>query len=145
MIRTEAQQETRERAPSHSPPDTRYAPGLKLARGLGWFSLALGAAELLAPDLIAEGTGVRDRRLMRLVGLREAICGIGILTTTRPGKWLWARSAGDLLDLAALGETALRPRRRGVGTAIGIAAVAGALAADIATAAVQCTSEATEF
>src|SRR5205085_6171972 len=70
-------------APSHSPPDTRYAPGLGAARGLGWFSIGLGLAELVAPRTMAELTGVRSPGLLQLYGLREIACGVGILSSTR--------------------------------------------------------------
>src|SRR5947209_10102577 len=93
---------TRGRAPSHSPPDTVYAPGIKLARGLGWFSIGLGLAEVLAPHAMADLTGVRSPALLRAYGLREIICGIGILGSARPAGWLWGRVAGDALDLATL-------------------------------------------
>ena len=40
-------------APSHGPPDTRYVPGNSLARFLGYFSIGLGLAEILAPRALA--------------------------------------------------------------------------------------------
>jgi len=93
---------TRGPGPSHSPPDTLYAPGKRLARGLGWFSVGLGMAELLAPDVMAWLTGVRDEGLLQTYGLREIACGIGILNSARPAGWMWARVAGDALDLGTL-------------------------------------------
>jgi hypothetical protein len=75
----------------------------KLARGLGWFSIALGVAELAAPALINSVCGLRARPgTVRLYGLREIACGIGILTSRDPRPWLWARTAGDMVDLASL-------------------------------------------
>lgn len=66
-----------------------------IARGLGWFSLALGAAELLAPNSVARAAGVRtNSALMRLYGLREIACGIGILMSRDPTPYLWARVGG---------------------------------------------------
>ena len=35
-------------------------------------------------------------------GLREVVAGVGILTTADPAPWLWARVAGDALDLGTL-------------------------------------------
>jgi hypothetical protein len=75
----------------------------KLARGLGWFSIALGMAELAAPALVNSVCGLRARpATVRLYGLREIACGIGILTSRDPRPWLWARTAGDMVDLASL-------------------------------------------
>src|SRR3982750_2637825 len=51
----------------------------KLARGLGWFSIGLGLAELLAPRGVARVAGVRgNTTLIRLFGLREIASGIAI-------------------------------------------------------------------
>ena len=47
MPRITAPTPTRGPAPSHSPPDMHYAPGIGLARALGWFSIGLGLAEIL--------------------------------------------------------------------------------------------------
>lgn len=80
----------------------------RIANGLGWFSLGLGAAEIAAPGMIANLIGVRDetknRMLLRspLYGMREVAAGVGILTQPRPAGWLWGRVAGDLLDLSSL-------------------------------------------
>ncbi len=95
---------TQGNAPSHSPPDMQYAPGNQLARALGWFSVGLGMAELVAPSMLGKLTGVERVRLVQAYGIRELICGAGILVTGRPTGWLWARIAGDVLDLATLGE-----------------------------------------
>ena len=58
------------------------------ARGLGWFSLALGSLEALAPAPFARMIGARGslvaRTTVRLCGVREIASGIGILTTPRP-------------------------------------------------------------
>ncbi|MDB6064262.1 MAG: cyclase/dehydrase [Pedosphaera sp.] len=76
----------------------------KLARGLGWFSIGLGLAGLLAPRSLARVAGVRERPLLlRAIGLRELVSGVGILSERRPADWLWARVAGDAMDLSLLG------------------------------------------
>jgi hypothetical protein len=104
-----------------------------LARGLGWFSLGLGLAELLMPRALARGLGLRGReRLLLLYGLREVVTGIGLLTASHRTPWMWGRVAGDALDLATL-AAAMRPGRR-LGPAIGLAAVAGVTAIDVANA-----------
>lgn len=107
-----------------------------LAQGLGWFSLALGAAELAAPAFLAR-TLARpdDAPLFRAHGLREMATGIGILAAREnPAPWLWARLAGDLLDLATLARGLRRdnPHRMCAGAAM--AAVGGIAMLDLACA-----------
>jgi hypothetical protein len=95
---------TQGKAPSHSPPDTRYVPGNALARFLGYFSIGLGLMEVLFPRTMSGITGVGQVGLIPAYGAREIVTGIGILSSSRPTAWLWARVAGDALDLATLGE-----------------------------------------
>jgi len=97
-----------------------------LATGLGWFSIALGAAELLAPGALARCLGLgRETRLVRGQGLREIVTGIGILASDDPRRWIWGRIAGDLTDIAMLGRglDQANPRRAQLGMAIGTVAV----------------------
>jgi uncharacterized membrane protein len=87
----------------------------QLARGLGWFSIGLGLAELLAPRGIAKISGVKGNTgLIRLFGLREIASGIGIFMQQskgqRPAAAVWSRVAGDALDLAALGAAFASPK-----------------------------------
>jgi len=103
-----------------------------LARGLGWFSIALGAAEVLAPGSLARALGMRDKEgMIRAFGLREIATGIAILSSDDPRPWVWARVAGDALDIAALsaGLDADNPRKGNVQFAL--AAVAGVTALDV--------------
>jgi hypothetical protein len=105
---------------------------LTLARGLGWFSIALGTAELFAGRRLAWSLGMEDRTpLFRLFGLREILVGLGILSRPTSPTLLWARVGGDVLDLAALatGLRADNPRRTEVDIAMG--AVAAVTALDI--------------
>ena len=48
---------------------------------------------------------------MRAVGVRELVAGVGIFSDRRPAQWVWARVAGDTMDLALLGS-ALRSTSR---------------------------------
>jgi hypothetical protein len=76
------------------------------ARALGWLSIALGAAQLLAPRQLARAAGVPNRTLaMRSVGVREIATGVALLRSERPTTWMWARVAGDVLDAALLART----------------------------------------
>ena len=76
---------------------------MAIARGLGWFSVGLGLAELLAPKMLSEQLGMEGKEpLLRFYGAREMAAGIGILMSDNPGPWVWGRVAGDALDLATL-------------------------------------------
>jgi hypothetical protein len=89
-------------------------PAYKTARALGWFSLALGAAEIIAPGALNRSLGLREHNaLVRGFGLREVTAGVGILMMPNPTPWMWARVTGDLLDLTALlfGLDRNNPRR----------------------------------
>jgi hypothetical protein len=108
----------------------------KTAKALGWFSIGLGASELLFGRTLAKTLGLKHRSgLLRIFGLREIAAGIGILASTVPSsRWLWARVAGDAMDLALLG-TGLKSRpsrRRNAWLAIGNVAAITAL--DVFTA-----------
>jgi uncharacterized membrane protein len=76
------------------------------ARGLGWFSLGLGLAQLAAPRRVSRLIGVPDddttRNTMFAIGLREIASGIGILASDRPAAPVWSRVGGDVMDLALL-------------------------------------------
>jgi hypothetical protein len=109
--------------------------GLALAEGLGWFSVGLGLAELLAPRALAAWLGMEERAgLIRAYGARELATGAAILLSRGgdPTPWIWARVAGDGLDLATLaaGLAGDNPRRGNVGVAL--AAVGGVTALDVA-------------
>lgn len=104
----------------------------KVARFLGWFSIGLGAAELLTPGVVARLSGTRNHStLIRSYGLRELAAGIGILTMRRPAGWLWARVAGDAVDLASLGSALGSRRNNRALTAVALGSVAGITALDV--------------
>jgi uncharacterized membrane protein len=107
----------------------------QVVRGLGWFSIGLGLAELIAPGAIARLVGTRNHAsLIRSYGLREIAAGVGLLATSRRAEWMWARVGGDMLDLASLG-TVVGSEDNDRGKAIfGIASVAAVTALDICCA-----------
>lgn len=107
-----------------------------LARGLGWFSIALGAAEVFCADGLARWLGTENSTgLIRLFGMREIGAGVGILSQDRPSApWLWARVAGDALDIAALGAALATRGTHGGAVKIALGAVAGATALDVVCA-----------
>ena len=104
-----------------------------VARTLGWFSIGLGLAEVLAPASMARMTGMQGyEAMLRLFGLREIMSGIGILAGPGPASgWLWARVAGDALDLGLVGVAAGSNDGEGGKRALAAGAVAGVMLADI--------------
>lgn len=111
------------------------ADGSTLSRGLGLFSLGLGLAEVAAPRMLARAIGVepdsRTALALRAFGMREIIAGVGVLLRPRSSLPLWARVAGDALDLAAIGYAAGARRTRIERLAAAAVAVAGVTALDV--------------
>lgn len=108
--------------------------GAQLGKGLGYFSIGLGIAELLAPRKVSHLIGVEDEGLvptiLRAFGAREIAAGVGLLARPTGAIGPWSRLAGDVLDLAMLG-LALRNKSYARGRTFGaIAAVAGVAALD---------------
>jgi uncharacterized membrane protein len=104
----------------------------QLTQLLGWFSIGLGLAEILAPRSVGRAIGVGDQTtLLRLCGVREVISGVGLLSERMPSKWAMARVAGDALDLALLSAAASRPDADRTRIAAAATAVAGVTALDI--------------
>jgi uncharacterized membrane protein len=112
--------------------------GEPLALGMGWFSLALGAAELAAPRTIARLIGVpaddRTITILRAYGVRELGAGAAILAQPERATWLWTRVAGDLLDLGTLAAAMRSPETDRGRAALAVAAVLGATALDVVSA-----------
>lgn len=76
----------------------------RLARGLGWFSLGLGAVELLAPHTLGRALGMEGEgkaTMLRAFGAREIAAGILSLSVDAKAG-IASRVAGDTLDIAAL-------------------------------------------
>src|SRR5215216_6937047 len=107
--------------------------GKRLAKGLGWFSVGLGLAELLAPRAIANISGVSKTRtgLIRLYGLRELASGIAIFSQEKPAEAVWSRVAGDALDLASLGVAFTSPEAKRGRLAFATANVLAVTALDV--------------
>jgi uncharacterized membrane protein len=106
-----------------------------LAQFLGWFSIGLGTAEVAAPHMMCRLIGARGQGkshfLMRLMGVRELVQGIGILTRPRPARWLRSRVVGDGIDLSLLALTALKNKEHRGRTAFAIANVLAVAAPDV--------------
>jgi uncharacterized membrane protein len=113
--------------------DVRAQDRDQLARFVGWFSIGLGTAQVVAPRTLsklvgASGEGIAPR-VMRAMGLRELAQGVGILTRPRPTTWVWSRVAGDALDLALLAVVGVKNRK--ARTLFAIANVAAVAAPDV--------------
>ena len=102
-------------------------PDERLSAGLGWFSIGLGVAELLAPGPLARLIGVphgdRARNVIRMYGAREVTQGMAILAQPRSAGWIWGRVGGDFLDIGSVAASMLS---RDASRARGLAAI-GAL------------------
>ena len=113
-------------------------PTETLAIALGWFSVALGAAEFFAPRQVGRLIGVppseRMTATLRAYGAREIGNGLAILTQPGNPRWLWSRVGGDALDLASLGAAAADERADRARICIASAAVAGVTALDVLAA-----------
>jgi len=110
-------------------------------RRLGWFSISLGVAQLLAPRAVSRCLGLTGKQgVVAGFGIREIANGVAILTMADPRPWIWARVAGDAMDLTTLagGTTQGNPRQRSA--LIGFAAVAGVTVVDV-----MCAHWLTEF
>ena len=103
-----------------------------LTQALGWFSIGLGLAEVIAPRAVGRAIGIGERTTaLRLCGVREIVSGIGLLSQRKPGQWAVARVAGDAIDLGLLGAAMRQPDARPERIALAAAAVAGVTALDI--------------
>lgn len=105
----------------------------RLMTGLGWFSIGLGLAEVLAPERLSELIGLDngDSSLLRFYGLREIVAGVGILSQSQPVGWVWGRVAGDMLDLATLGAKLTSDEHDRPRVAVATAAVLGVTVLDL--------------
>lgn len=123
------------------------SPGLQkdgMTSFLGWFSIGLGLAEVLAPKQVARLIGIENdddhTTLLRAYGMRELAAGIGILTRPKPTYWLWNRVIGDGIDLATLGKAMKNPENDRTRLTAATLAVLGVAALDILES-VKMTSE----
>jgi uncharacterized membrane protein len=112
---------------------SRFAPDdRQLGQILGVVSIGLGLAELLAPRAVGRAIGVGDHpAIIRMVGVREIVTGLGILSERAPGAWAWARVAGDAIDLALLGAATSSPDADPRRIAVATAGVLGVAALDV--------------
>lgn len=83
----------------------------EISRGLGFFSLGLGLAELLAPRKVAQAAGINDDHdlLIRGLGAREVASGLAILSGMHTKESVWSRVLGDAVDLGLMAAAAKSP------------------------------------
>lgn len=108
----------------------------ELAKGLGYFSIALGLAELFAPRAICDALGMGNHdALVRAYGAREVATGVAILMSHDATPWILGRVAGDAVDIATVAATALRADNPKQGNAvIALGALVGVTVLDAACA-----------
>jgi uncharacterized membrane protein len=118
-------------------PQQNQATAERRARGLGWFSIGLGLAQIAAPRSLARLIGINDddetRNTMFALGLREITSGIGILSQPRQAGWVWTRVGGDLMDLTLLGKAMASEENDKNRVAAATAAVVGVTVLDFVT------------
>jgi uncharacterized membrane protein len=114
-------------------PRRERASDERIGDALGWLSVGLGLGALFAPRALGRAMGMTgSSSVLRAVGARELVSGMGLLTQRNRTPWLWSRVIGDVMDLALIGS-AVRPGNPGRGRALGALAIVGAVtAADIA-------------
>jgi uncharacterized membrane protein len=113
--------------------ESEYQPGEQLATALGWFSVALGATELIAPRSLARAIGVPDASIstIRAFGARELASGLGLLTRSDSSGWVWSRVGGDAIDISYLASAMNSSGTNRTRVATALAAVLGLTALDV--------------
>jgi hypothetical protein len=103
----------------------------KLGLGLGFFSIAIGAVELLATRRLTRALDAEGHEgLVRAFGGRELLAGANLLMAPAHATNVWNRVAGDLMDIAAAGAAVGNSPRNRV-TWGALAFVVGALGLDL--------------
>lgn len=109
----------------------------KLGLGLGYFSLALGTLEVVAPGRVARALGLDENgaaaATIRAFGFRELAAGAMLLRGPAVSTNVWNRVLGDGLDIGAL-LLALGSSTRPRAVAGALAFVGAATALDVYTA-----------
>jgi hypothetical protein len=86
------------------------------ATALGVVSIAIGLTEIAAPKQLERIMGLSNGQntgILRVLGVREIMHGIDLLSHKDPAPGLWSRVAGDVLDNVLLGMAAMKTKRPG--------------------------------
>jgi len=106
-----------------------------LAKNLGYFSIALGLAELVAPRAICRAAGIPGlESVIQAYGAREIATGVAILTSHDPEPWIWGRVAGDVADMATVATGLSDENNRRDNSLLALAALAGVTLVDLVCA-----------
>lgn len=101
-------------------------PAAETAHGLALFSVGLGLVEIFAAPSLARALGMRDLEpVLRSYGAREIANGVAILAMRQKAPGMWARVAGDAIDIATLRRGFDRPNPQRANLTLALAAVAG--------------------
>ena len=120
----------RRRAAGDESRSLRASGAERLARGLGWFSISLGLAEMLAPRLHLETPRRRPAHTRTSSAFTACASSSAALMIfgqgSQPAAAVWSRVAGDAVDIATLAAAASSPRTNRSGVAFATASVLGA-------------------
>lgn len=104
----------------------------RLPRGLGWLSVGLGLTGLTFAEGLCRLLALRrGAAVVRLVGARELLTGVGLLSQPKRRPWLWGRVIGDAIDLSLLGAASSRSAETSPWRFVAIAAVLGITVVDV--------------
>jgi uncharacterized membrane protein len=78
--------------------------------------------------------GADSEALLRLIGLRELVSGLGLLAQPEAKPWIWLRFAGDVIDLTLLNTALSLPDSERARLMIALAAVLGVALLDLRSA-----------
>jgi hypothetical protein len=101
----------------------------RITTTLGFAQLALAAFELARPGALARSIGLeKNHTFLKGFGAREMATGAGLFGWRRGrgrSLWIWARVAGDAMDVATLAPALSRanPRRNAAFLVLGVVAV----------------------
>jgi len=112
-----------------------YSSSDKLAKQLGYLSIGLGLAELVMPKALCRASGIPGlENVVRAYGVREIATGLAILTTHNPEPWIWARVAGDVVDMATVATGLQQDNDKRSANVVALGALAAVTALDFACA-----------
>src|SRR5437868_12068083 len=107
----------------------------RIAKNLGYLSIALGVTELLAPRAVCRAAGLNGMEtLVRSYGAREIATGVAILTSHDPAPWIWGRVAGDMADIATVATGLRQDNSRKDHNVAALAALAAVTVVDVVCA-----------
>lgn len=88
----------------------------RLGLGLGLFSIALGLGELLAAKRVTKALRAEGGEgLVKAFGARELLAGAALVAAPAVSTGVWARVAGDALDVLGVGAALRRDPKNGWG------------------------------